>query len=130
MNLLPDDMIHLIFNNIKIIKDKKNFLRTCKKYYDMFRIFRNNIKYAIFVIGSRDYNEIIFELKGIFDNLDTCRKCIKAYLLPFHEFCPPSKNDYTIMATTNDVKFKYVKIEENEMFVIEEREMNKFDYLL
>ncbi len=130
MDSLPDDMMHLLFNNIKVIKDKKNFLRTSNKYYDMFKIFRNNIKYAIFVINCGDYGEHIFSLKGIFDDLNMCRECIKSYLLPFREFCPPTENNYTIMASTNDVKFKHAKFyKETDMFVIEEREINKFDYL-
>ncbi len=128
MESLPDEMIHLIFDNIKVTNDKRKFLRTCNKYYDMFKIFRSNIKYAVFYIihPNGAYGQITFTLDGIFDDLNKCREYIKLFMLELAEYYPPRDNNYTMISSTHDVLNKRVNIDTSDLFLIEERELNKF----
>ncbi len=129
MELLPNDMIYLIFDNIKIIKDKRNFLRTCSKYYSMAKIFMNNIKYAIFSTGCDYEGCYTFDLRGIFDDLNICRMYIKNSLLK-HPIRDPSnnkmnkENDYTLLTSRNDNKYGYRYASDG--FIIEEIVINEF----
>ena len=123
MDLLPNVLICLILNNIKIIKNKRNFLRTCKKYYVMSKIVMKNNKYALFITNCTFEGDFVFDLIGVFDNLNIFRTYIKNSLLrnPVRHSSDMNKeNDYTIIGKRNNFKYSI------NGFVIEEIVINEF----
>ena len=125
MDLLPDELIRLIFNNIKITKNKRDFLRTCNKYYVMSKILMSNNKYALFITNCTFEGDFIFDLIGVFDNLNIFRTYIKDSLLKYpviHSSDMNKENNYTIMAKRNNYNSKY----STNGFIIEEIVINEF----
>ncbi len=128
MELLPDEMIHLIFDNIKVTNDKRKFLRTCNRYYDVTKTLMNNIKYEIFIIRYDYGGWYTFNSKAVFYNLDTCRIYIKKILLKKPITRPinnemNNKNNYTLLTTRSNCKHDHYY--SCKGFIIEE--INKCD---
>lgn len=76
MENLPLEIIPIIFNYIPIIDDKRNFLRTCKKYNIITKQLLNNIKYAIFNVYYDCDMDQHYALICICDTLNDCKQCI------------------------------------------------------
>lgn len=128
MDSLPNELIYLIANNIEMV-DKRIFLRISKKYYKMSKILMVNIKYAIFSTDCDDQGINMFNLRGVFDNLDICRKYIKNSLLrnpitrPSHKKMTV-KNNYTMVTNRLDIYNSYKELSDG--FIIEEIVINEF----
>ena len=125
--LFPNELINLIFNNIDNIKHKRNFLRTCNKYYVMSKILMINYKYAVFITNCTWEGDFIFDLRGVFDNLNICRSYIKAALLKNpvkHSSVMNKENDYTIIGKRCNCDYNS-KFSTNG-FLIEEIIINEF----
>ncbi len=132
MDLLPDELILLIVNRIENLNDKRKFSMTCKKYLNITKTIISNIKYVVSSnYGCRTCGNKQF-LKGVFDNLDYCRKYIKKSLGE-NEINYPStikmnkRNNYIV----NVSRYKYCngpnRYECNYDFLIEEIMSNNFD---
>ena len=115
MDKLPKDMIDLILSHVNIM-DKINFT-SIKKYHNLL-----NIKYALFSIECDLLGFYLFDLRGIFDNLNICRTYIKKLLVKnpikrpaCHEM--NEYNCYTLM--TGRLRFPREYIFFSSGFVIE-----------
>lgn len=122
MDRLPKDMINVILSYVNIM-DKINFT-SIKKYHNLL-----NIKYAIFSTNCDNEGFYIFDLRGIFDNVNICRMYIKKSLVK-NPITRPSceemneNNCYTLMTerTRNNYYYKYA----SEGFIIEPIIINEF----
>jgi hypothetical protein len=127
MELLPPEIITLIVDELT---EKREFLRTCKKYYGMSKTLLINHKYAIFIVNSDYEGNDIFNFKGISDNLFICRQYIKKELLKNSKIRPSRKmtkeNDYTLLLSRGKKEhcdyFDYTY----GGFIIEEIVINEF----
>ncbi len=130
MDLLPNELILLIVGELEKPKDKRTFSMICKKYFNTTKLIISNIKYAVFSTsgcyecGNKD------DLRGIFDNLDYCKKYIKKSLLrsPINYSSTDKmtkQNNYTLMAIRDDYEYTYHSI--GRGFIIEEIILNNFD---
>lgn len=122
MNLLPTDIIHLVFDLLPL-KDKRSLLMTCSKYYKLRNIIMKNVIYHVFLIYYKQGPA--FCSLGIFNNLNDCRN----YIITFQgkkEFNPISNlltehNYYTIISTRAFMSNKYNHYYGSYGFLIEEQ---------
>jgi hypothetical protein len=127
MELLPIEVIELIGEELSV-KDKQQFIRTCKKYHSS-KIMKN-VKYVIFRTSGCFEGQDENEMKGIYDNIFLCKQHIKKHLVtnpitrPSH-ILMTKENDYTLLMYRNDdYGFRYA----SDGFIIEPVSLNTFDY--
>ncbi len=124
MDALPNDIILEIFNNITVISDKRNFIRTCKTYNNITKQLMNQIKYCIFDVycdydGNQHYNLI-----SICNNLDDCRQCMFKFQQKYSKVPINKKNYYAIFGNRNNDVSAFDKYP-RKGFLIEEMILNE-----
>lgn len=140
MEILPIDIILLIFNQLSI-SDKRKLLITCNNYYKLKNIVMKDVIYHVYLIY---YDQgPSFASIGIFNNLIDCRKYVIQYIdkIKNHKkiikkkkrgFVPIYKklnqhNYYTMFSTRDEMRDMYDNYHGSHGFLIEEEYINHYN---